>query len=251
MPLPLDFSSSPVETQLTANGTAQISQRLLRLGKELGSWKQKQSVAAFGLVLAMAMVAAGCNVTREKDTQEAKQLKAQVAALEKRMSEMEKLLPPKGQVEQEERQRAYRERFDRRRELDRKKYTQEQMTEAEAIYIQAVSSSNWGSPEHLKALKQLLEKFPEANRTGCALLDWGESAPGPESVKYFEDCIHQHNDCYYGDGVQVGAYARLSLANYYNRTGENQKAVALFKEIKDNYSDSIDHCGRLLIDLIK
>ena len=51
-----------LETQLAVNGTAQITHRLHRLGKDLGSWNRKQTVGACFLVLAMALVSAGCNV---------------------------------------------------------------------------------------------------------------------------------------------------------------------------------------------
>jgi len=231
-----------VETQLTANGTAQITQRLRRLGTELGTWKQKHSLAAFGLVLAMALVSAGCNVTGEKDPREVKQLKAQVAALEKRISEMENSLQPV------ERQRAYREKFERRSDLDRKKYTQEQLTEAEKLY--EVANQKWGSPEAVESLQTMIKKFPDINRTGCAMLYLAQISQGDESARYLQTCIEKYNDCYYGDGVQVGAYARFLLAEDYRNKGEKEKAEALYKEIKDNYSDAIDHRGQLLINLI-
>jgi beta-lactamase regulating signal transducer with metallopeptidase domain len=236
-----------METQLAVNGTAQITHRLRRLGKELGIWKPTHSLAAFGLVLAMALVSAGCNVT---SNQEVEQLKAKNAALEKRISEMEKLLQPmKAQSEQEGRQRAYREKFDRRRELDRKKYTQDQLTEAENMY--AAAESKLGSPESIESVNQMLQKFPDANRTGCLLLQLAQTTTGPESEKYLKDCIQKYDDCYYGDGVQIGAFARFCLADYYSKTNENEKAEALYKEIKDNYSEAIDHSGQLLINLIK
>jgi len=166
-----------------------------------------------------------------------------VAALEKRISEMENSLQPV------ERQRAYRVKFDQRSDLDRKKYTDEQLTEAEKMY--QVANSKWGSPEAIESLKKMVEKFPDLNRTGCALLYLAQTTTGPESEKYFKDCIEKYNDCYYGDGVQVGAYARFCLADYYGKTKENEKAEALYKEIKDDYSDSIDHNGQFLINLIK
>ena len=234
-----------VETQLAFNGTAQITERLRRLGKESGTWKQKHSLAAFGLVFAMVLVSAGCNVSREQNkssAQEVEQLNAKVAALEKRISEMENSLPPA------ERQRAYRKKFDQRGELDRKKYTEKQLMEAEKIYEAA--DRNLGSPECIETMKQMLQKFPDANRTGCLLLSLAQSTNGSESEKYFKDCIQRFNDCYYGDGVQVGAFARFCLANYYNATNEDKKAEALYKEIKDNYSDAIDHNGQLLINII-
>ncbi len=256
------YAVPPLETQLTANGTAQITQRLHRLGRASGTWNQKHSLAAFGLVLAMVLVSVGCHVTEGKkgsastpegrgaDTQEVEQLKAKVAVLEKRMSEMEGLLPQmKPQLEQQGRQRAYRERFDRRRELDGKKYTQEQLIQAETMYVAAQRKA--ASPECVEILKQMLEKFPEANRTGCGFLDLAVHTTGPESEKYLRDCIQKYNDCYYGDGVQVGAFARFWLANYYSETKENKKAEALYKEIKDSYADSIDHQGQFLIERIK
>jgi beta-lactamase regulating signal transducer with metallopeptidase domain len=56
-----------VETQLTANGTAQISQRLRHLGLNLGTWKRKHTYAACGMVLALVLVSAGCKFTQTKD----------------------------------------------------------------------------------------------------------------------------------------------------------------------------------------
>ena len=238
------------DRSMTANfeiGRGSITERLCRLGKELGTWKQKHSLAAFGLVLAMALVSAGCVVT---GNQEVEQLKAKNAALEERISEMEKILQPlQTQAEQQARQRAYRERFDRRRELDLKKYTREQLTEAENMY--AAAESKWNSPEYSESVKQMVQKFPDANRAGCLLLEFAQNTTGPDSEKCFKDCIEKYNDCYYGDGVQVGAFARFWLADYYSKTNENEKAAALYKEIKDNYSDAIDHNGQLLINLIK
>ena len=238
------------DRSMTANfeiGRGSITERLCRLGKELGTWKQKHSLAAFGLVLAMALVSAGCVVT---GNQEVEQLKAKNAALEERISEMEKILQPlQTQAEQQARQRAYRERFDRRRELDLKKYTREQLTEAENMY--AAAESKWNSPEYSESVKQMVQKFPDANRAGCLLLEFAQNTTGPDSEKCFKDCIEKYNDCYYGDGVQVGAFARFWLADYYSKTNENERAAALYKEIKDNYSDAIDHNGQLLITLIK
>jgi DNA repair exonuclease SbcCD ATPase subunit len=238
------------DRSMTANfeiGRGSITERLCRLGKELGTWKQKHSLAAFGLVLAMALVSAGCVVT---GNQEVEQLKVKNAALEERISEMEKILQPlQTQAEQQARQRAYRERFDRRRELDLKKYTREQLTEAENMY--AAAESKWNSPEYSESVKQMVQKFPDANRAGCLLLEFAQNTTEPDSEKCFKDCIEKYNDCYYGDGVQVGAFARFWLADYYSKTNENEKAAALYKEIKDNYSDAIDHNGQLLITLIK
>lgn len=72
-----------VETQLTTNGTAQITLRLLRLKMEFGSWNRKHSFTAYGIVLALLAIAVGCKVLPGKDfvNQTAKP-KAQLEALE-------------------------------------------------------------------------------------------------------------------------------------------------------------------------
>lgn len=161
---------------------------------------------------------------------------------------MEKQTSP-AQSQFEARQRAYRERFNQRCDLDKKKYTVDQLMEEENMY--AAAEKKLESPDAVASVNQMLQKFPDANRTGCILLELAQSTTGPESEKYFKDCIEKFNDCYYGDGVQVGALARFCLANYYRETGEKEKAQALYKEIKSTYSDSIHHNGQLLIDLIK
>jgi beta-lactamase regulating signal transducer with metallopeptidase domain len=237
-----------METQLTANAAAHITRRLLRLGKESTTWKPQHSLAAVGLVLAMALVSAGCDVS---SANEVEQLKAKNAALEKRVSEIEKVLAMKSQPapEQQARQRAYREKFDQRGKLDQKKFTSEQLTEAEEMM--AAADRQFGSPACMDTLKQMVEKFPGANRAGCALLYLAQSTTGPESEKYFKECMEKYDDCYFGDGVRVGAYARFLLANYYTGAKDDGEAEALYKEIKDHYSDSIDHNGQLLINLMK
>lgn len=188
-----------------------------------------------------------------EDAQPDDPLRAKVAERENRTNAMQRLRPPTDPdpAAWQERQRAYRERFERRREQDGKKYTPEQMAQIEDLYLKAVSSRDWGSPAHAVALQQLTETFPDANRTGCALLDWGESANGPEAEAYLNVCIMRHGDCYYGDGVQVGAFARFCLAKNYLATHKREPAGALFKEIEKNYPDAINHRGQFLTDLIK
>jgi hypothetical protein len=47
----------------------------------------------------------------------------------------------------------------------------------------------------------------------------------------------------YGDGVQVGAYARFLLGLELKENGENVKANALFEEIRKDYPYAVDHHG--------
>jgi hypothetical protein len=96
----------------------------------------------------------------------------------------------------------------------------------------------------------MIQKYPDINRTGCAVLYVAQNSLGDERIKYLEDCIQKYNDSMYGDGVQVGAYARFMMAEEYKAKGEDKKASALYGELRVKYADAVDHRGALLIDLI-
>jgi hypothetical protein len=55
----------------------------------------------------------------------------------------------------------------------------------------------------------------------------------------------------YGDGVQVGVYARFLLARDSQRQGDANKAAALNAEIMSKFAGAVDHTGKLLIDSIQ
>ena len=142
------------------------------------------------------------------------------------------------------------ESVNHRFQLDKKKYTQQQMTEIENLY-QQVSKTKFGSPECLALVNKLAEQYPDSDRAGCAMLYLAQGTDGPDAEKYFQACIQKFNGCFYGDGVQVGVLARFFLATYYHNNGLQDKAAALFQEIKDKYPDAVDHGGQLLVDQIK
>ncbi|MFZ2655830.1 MAG: tetratricopeptide repeat protein [Victivallales bacterium] len=142
-----------------------------------------------------------------------------------------------------------RERVKKRFEQDRETYSKEELREIESLY--QVANKQWNSPEAQVSLKKLTDRYLKANRTGCALLYLGQMASGEEKEKYLVQAINVRSDCYYGDGVQVDAYARFHLAKYYLQIGKKDEASALFDEIRKDYPDAIDHRGRLLIDLIR
>jgi serine/threonine protein kinase len=157
------------------------------------------------------------------------------------------LKPLEAQQARESRQQALHERFVQQ---DRGKYTAQQLREAEALYL--VANQKWGTPEAKQSLQKMIDKFPDLiNRTGCAVLYLAQMSQGDERTKYLQDCIDKYNDCFYDDGVQVGAYARFLLAQDYKSQGEIEKAKALFNEIKTRYPDAIDHGGNLLVDSLK
>lgn len=131
---------------------------------------------------------------------------------------------------------------------DKAIYSEEQLREIEQLYQSA--NKDLKNPEVKKALAALIEKYPKANRTGCAVQYMGQMSAGEEKEKYLRMAIENFGDCYYGDGVQVGAYARYYLAYYYNEIGKQREANELFEEIRKHYPDAVNHKGRLLVELL-
>jgi hypothetical protein len=129
---------------------------------------------------------------------------------------------------------------------DRSKYTADQLREAENLM--RIGDEKYGSPEANESCQTLIKNYPDSDRAGCAMLYLAQMSQGDERARYLQECIDKYNDCFYGDGVQVGAYARLLLVEDYKSQGETEKAEALFNEIKTKYADAIDHNGNLLVD---
>lgn len=205
----------------------------------------------FGAWMALAMAglpATGVWAASPQDRQ-IQALEERVQALEERTARLEQKAPgaeteTAAAAETTDRRARVQQRFER----DRTLYTPEQLQDVEQLY--QVANRQWNSPESQASLKQLIEKYPQANRTGCALLYLGQMASGAEKEAYLKQAIADFGDCFYGNGVQVGAYARFHLAHHYRQAGKAAEAAALFAEIRTGYPDAINHKGRPLEDLM-
>jgi hypothetical protein len=62
--------------------------------------------------------------------------------------------------------------------------------------------------------------------------------------------MEKYADCMYGDGVQVGAYARLYLAGYLESKGKKDEAKKLRDEILKLYPDARTHRGRKMSEFL-
>ena len=71
----------------------------------------------------------------------------------------------------------------------------------------------------------------------------GQMSSGEDKEKYLRMAITEFGDCYYGSGVQVGAYARLYLAYYYKEIGKGNEAKTLFDEIADRFAITAQQPG--------
>ena len=195
-------------------------------------------------------LAASSPLWAQTKSDEVAQLKERVTQLEKQVREISQLVEPlKAQQATDNRRKALRENFNKKMQQDQAKYTPEQLRDAEGLY--QVANQKWGTPEATESLKKMIEKYPDINRTGCAVLYIAQKTEGADRAKYLQDCIDKYGDCFYGDGAQVGVLARCYIAYDYKKAGDTKKADALFKEIMTNYPDAVDHSGKLLSDTIK
>jgi tetratricopeptide (TPR) repeat protein len=179
-------------------------------------------------------------------------LKDRVAALEKRVEDLERALRgSKAQAATGQLRAGQQQRARQRMRRDAETYSPGELHEIETLY--QVANRNWQSPEAQESLKKLVEKYKRANRTGCAILYLGQMSRGDEQIAYFKQAIADYGDCFYGDGVQVGPMARFLLARAYlagvESNEENaEKAKRLFDEIRKDYPEAVDHRGNSLVE---
>ncbi len=193
-------------------------------------------------------------VAGDKEQAEIKRLNAKVAALEKRVAELEELTRPliAKQLKQKY-EVANRRKYIAKNIQDKKKYTREQLQDIETLYQTA--NRNWNNPKArymiVDTLEDLVKKYPDANRTGCAMLYLAQKSKNEtEYVDRLKKVIDKYGNCWYGDGVQTGAYARLLLGYYYWKKGKKAEAEKLFNEIRKDYPGSLNHRGQLLTSIM-
>jgi len=195
-------------------------------------------------------LALGRPLLAQTSTDEVAQLKERVAALEKQVQDISQIVAPlKGQLEADNRRKELRKKFEARLARDQAKFTRDQLNEAEGWY--QVANKEWGTTNATESLKKMVEKYPDINRTGCAVLYLAQSSQGDEREQRLQECIQKFGDCMYGDGVEVGAYARWLLAQDYRKAGQKDKAGALENELKTNFAQAIEHNGRLLAESLQ
>jgi len=197
------------------------------------------------LLLLMLGLCPAVNCAGKQDTS----LDERVSALEKKVAELDAQTAPvreKAKIEVNRQRLAQLAR--ERMQKDATSFTRDQLREIEKLY--QVANKNWRSEEATRSLLQLISKYDNANRTGCAVLYLGRMTEGPDQEKYLKMAIDKFSDCFYGDGTQVGPYARFCLAMIYKQQGKTAEADALFKELREKYPDAIEHSGHKLVEMI-
>lgn len=140
--------------------------------------------------------------------------------------------------------------YSERVNIDKKLYSEDQLKEIEKIYQQI--SKNWKLEIADKVVKEIITKYPKSNRAGCAILYLAQlTEDEKEKEKLLIEIINKYSDCFYGDGVQVGAYANYLLYNYYKENNLVDKSKKIANILKRNYKDAVDHNGNKLLDQLK
>ncbi len=141
------------------------------------------------------------------------------------------------------------EKAQSRMRLDRERFSVDELRGIERLYQRANRSP--GAPEARASLLELVERYPASNRAGCAVLYLAQSSRGAEREALLRRAIADFNDSWYGNGVQVGALARVFLARHYAESGRHDDAHALADEVRRSFPDAVDHSGMRLSALLE
>ena len=134
-----------------------------------------------------------------------------------------------------------------RRARDLAEYGHDGVRDVERLY-RAYSRKGESAADELETL---VAKYPKANRTGCAVMYAAQRSQGEERISWLKKAIENHGDCFYGDGAQVGAYARWYFAKELAQKGDKQAAEKLLDEIRKDFPNAVTHRGQKFADLIK
>jgi hypothetical protein len=142
-----------------------------------------------------------------------------------------------------------RARAQERMRQDLATYSAEDFRKLEALYQSA--NRNLRGPDAKAILQRVVKEYPKSNRAGSAVLYLAQLSSGADREGYLRAAIQTHGDTWYGDGVQVGALARVQLAAFYAADGRLAEARGLAKDVVDNFPGAVDHNGRPLVDTLR
>jgi hypothetical protein len=128
-------------------------------------------------------------------------------------------------------------------------YSTEDFRTLEELYQSA--NKNLRGPDAKVVLQRVVREFPKSNRAGSAVLYLAQLSAGAEREANLKTAIEAHSDTWYGDGVQVGALARVQLAALFAADGRLAEAKALAKEVAEGFPGAIDHSGRPLVETLR
>ena len=142
-----------------------------------------------------------------------------------------------------------RARAQERMRQDLSIYSREDMRALEELYQSA--NRNLRDPGAKAILERVVKEYPKSNRAGSAVLYLAQLSSGAEREAYLKAAIKDHGDTWYGNGVQVGAFARAQLAAFYAASDKVSDAKKLAKEVEERFPGAVDHNGRPLADTLR
>ena len=128
-------------------------------------------------------------------------------------------------------------------------YSGDEMRALEALYQSA--NRDLRAPGAKEILERVVKEYPKSNRAGSAVLYLAQMSSGAEREAYLKTAIKDHGDTWYGNGVQVGAFARAQLAAFYAATDKVSEAKTLAREVVERFPGAVDHSGQPLADRLR
>lgn len=142
-----------------------------------------------------------------------------------------------------------RARAQERMRQDLATYSPNDLRTLEDLYQSA--NRNLRGPDAKAILQRVVKEYPKSNRAGSAVLYLAQMSSGAEREAHLKAAIEAHGDAWYGDGVQVGAFARVQLAAFYAADGRLAEARVLAREVVDTFPGAVDHNGRPLLEALR
>jgi hypothetical protein len=105
-------------------------------------------------------------------------------------------------------------------------------------------------PDGEEILRDLVRRYPRANRAGCAVLQLAQVSTGARREQYLRQAIGQYDEAWFEDGVQVGALARAMLAVHLAGLGRFDEAERFASQLVSGFPGAIDHSGATLDDTL-
>ena len=151
-----------------------------------------------------------------------------------------------------ERTAALRERAKVRFEAEGQAFSASDLADIEARYRSAFRSDVLDGltflrlPEAEAVLQELIRRYPESNRAGCALMLLAQQSTGAERERFLRRAIEHDRDAWFETGVQVPAIARAMLAIHLAGLERFEEAEKLAAELVERFPGAIDQSGSTL-----
>ena len=155
-----------------------------------------------------------------------------------------------------ERTAAFRERAKVRFEAEGQAFSASDPADIEARYRSAFRSDVLDGltflrlPEAETILQELIRRYPESNRAGCALVLLAQQSTGAQRERFLRQAIEHDRDAWFENGTQVPAVARAMLAIHLAGLKRFEEAEKLAAELVERFPGAIDQSGATLDDTL-